>query len=64
MFVAGHFKLALKLEQEKPRGAQTSEGGGKSGGTQRGLGREREWEYHASVSGALGRVPYVHDNTV
>ena len=61
MLVTGHFKLALELEQEELRGAQTREGRGKSGGTRGGLGRERKWEYHASVSGAPGRVPYVHD---
>jgi len=39
VFVAGHFKLALKLEQEEPQGAQTGEGGGKSGGHP-----ERAWQ--------------------
>ena len=64
VLVAGHFKLALELEQEELRGAQTGEGGGKSGGTRGGLGWERKWEYHASVSRAPGRVSYVYDNTV
>ena len=50
VLVTGHFKLAWELEQEELRGAQTREGGGKSGGTRGGLGRERKWEYHTSVS--------------
>jgi len=61
VLVAGHFKLALELEQEELRGAQAREDGRKSGGTRGGLGRGREWEYHASVSRAPGRVSYVYD---
>ena len=49
VLVAGHFELALQLEQEELRGAQTREGGWKGGGTGGGLDRERKWEYHASV---------------
>jgi hypothetical protein len=56
MLVAGHFEFTLQLEQEELRGAQTREGGRKGGGTGGGLGRERKWEYHASVSRAPGRV--------
>ena len=46
MLLARDLKLALKLEQEELGGAQVCEGGQKSGGTQRGLGGKREWEYH------------------
>jgi hypothetical protein len=61
MLLAGDLKLTLELEQEELRGAQAREGRWKSGGTQRGLGGEREWEYHrhrgplAQVSSLLGR---------
>lgn len=54
VLVAGHFELTLELEQEELRGAQAREGGWKSGGTWGGLGREREWEYHAGVSRGVG----------
>jgi hypothetical protein len=46
VFVAGHFEIALELEEEELGGAQVREGGWKSGRTWRRLARERDWDYH------------------